>query len=277
MKKEPGFVLIGTGFIMPRHVEAINAIGGKIKDVVNTAYGEYLFEDVIKHTSAENVVILAPNHFHRAMVRNALYWGKSVLCEKPLGISTKEVEDIIELEKTSKGKVFTVLQLRHHPLVKRLEREIDPEDDHEITIYINVFRDQKYYSGWKGDDRKSGGILFNLGSHYFDLLVHLFGVPEKILAVEGTEKTMEGILEGKNFLCNWRISTDATQKEQQRVFQIDGQNYNFSSKDNLSYESLHRSVYEDFIQGKGIAPSEVLPATLLIENIYGIFKNGGAH
>lgn len=172
--------------------------------------------------------------------------------------------------------MFTVLQLRHHPLVKKLEREINPEEDHEITININVYRDPKYYSGWKGDKNRSGGILFNLGSHYFDLLVHLFGIPEKILAVEGTEKTMEGILEGKNFLCNWRISTGATQKDQQRIFQIDRQNYNFSSKDNLSYENLHRSVYEDFIQGKGVTPSEALPSTSLIENIYSAFKNGGA-
>lgn len=268
------FAVIGTGFIMPRHIEAINAIGGKIIDVINTSYGEYLYEDTIKRTSASYVVVLTSNHFHKPITLCALKEGKTILCEKPLGISTIEVQNIIDSERQSKGKVFTVLQLRHHPLVKKLREEIVEGKDYEVEIDISVFRDKHYYSGWKGDEKKSGGVLFNLGSHYFDLLTYLFDVPKDIISVDGNDKTMTGILEGKNFLCRWRISTEAQQNDQKRIFRFNGEMCNFSSKNNLSYENLHYYVYEDLINSRGVTPLDVLPSTHLIENIYKTFKGG---
>ena len=116
------FALIGTGFIMPRHAEAIYTLGGKVTDVVNTGRGEHAWKEMIKNTEADYVVIMTPNDLHFPMTQAALEAGKKVLCEKPLTIKSKEAE-------TLKGKpVFTVLQLHYHPLIEKLKAETSGQE-----------------------------------------------------------------------------------------------------------------------------------------------------
>jgi len=258
------FSIIGTGFILPAHIEAIRHVGGKIIDVVNTAKGENVWRDMIKTTKADCIVILTPNDLHFPMAMAAAEAGKTVLCEKPLTLKSEEAKILAEKSKN----IFTVLQLRHHPLVKKLKREIKPGETYEILMDISVYRDPEYYQSWKGKTERSGGVLINLGIHYFDLLLHLFGEPEKISLSAINEKTGEGTLEGKNYRCSFKISTDAKRDEQRRVFKINGVSYNFSSKDNLSYENLHKFVYEDLLKGQGNSPQDTVPSLSLIENLY---------
>ena len=54
---------------------------------------------------------------------------------------------------------------------------------------------------------------------------------------------------------------------QGRWLKINGQEYQFSDKDNLSYEDLHLKVYEEFVDGKGVRSAEVIPVTELIEKL----------
>jgi len=83
------------------------------------------------------------------------------------------------------------------------------------------------------------------------------------------EKTGRGFIKGENYICNWQVSTDAKKENQKRVFEINGKDYNFSSKDNLSFENLHKFVYADLLKGAGITPEECLKSIELIENLYG--------
>ena len=63
----------------------------------------------------------------------------------------------------------------HLLLTFQIPKEIEVKEMNYIEMDIGVYRDEKYFSGWKGDEGKSGGILFNLGIHYFDILFYLFG------------------------------------------------------------------------------------------------------
>jgi UDP-N-acetyl-2-amino-2-deoxyglucuronate dehydrogenase len=256
------FALIGTGFIMPRHVEAINHIKGKIVDVVNTAHGEHVWRDMIASTTADYIVILTPNHLHYEMAEHARKHGKMVLSEKPLTLSTKETKKLARI-----GNVFTVMQLRHHPTIVDLKSRIDPKVKHAIVMDIAVYRDADYDKGWKGQVKKSGGILFNLGVHYFDIIQYLFGMPTQFRGTTIGKKTAAGICTGKNYECSWRLSTDETRERQRRIFEIDGIQYNLSSQDNLSYENLHRAIYRDIVEGRGITAKDALPSIEFIERI----------
>jgi len=109
------FALIGTGFIMPRHAEAIYAVGGKIVDVANTAHGEDAWRKMVRETAADCVVILAPNNLHFPMAMAALDAEKIVLCEKPLSFRVEELRTL-----AARPNIFTVLQLKYHPLVAKL-------------------------------------------------------------------------------------------------------------------------------------------------------------
>lgn len=257
------FSIIGTGFIFPAHAEAIRSVGGKIRDVVNTSRGEHAWRDVMKTTDADCVVILTPNDLHFEMATAAADAGKIVLCEKPLAIKSEDAKIL-----AAKPNIFTVLQLRHHPMVKKLKSEINNNETHDIEMDISVYRDPHYYKIWKGMKERSGGVLFNLGIHYFDLLLYLFGEPKELATLTLDAKTGTGTIKGKNYSCRWRISTNERRDNQRRTFKINGVDHNFSSKDNLSYENLHRHVYEDLLNGTGTLPSEALKSIELVEKLY---------
>ena len=82
------FSLIGTGFIMPRHAQSIIEVGGEIQDVVNDAYSETAWRDMVKNTDADCIVIMTPNDLHFDMSLAAAENRKLVLCEKPLVIKS---------------------------------------------------------------------------------------------------------------------------------------------------------------------------------------------
>ena len=147
------FSIIGTGFIFPTHVTAIQSVAGEIVDVVNDQRGKDTWKDMIDTTAAECVVILTPNDLHFEMARRAAEKGKIVLCEKPLTIHAEHAKEL-SLHKN----IFTVLQLRHHPSVHRLRSEIKNDEEYDVEIDIFVHRDEKYYQGWKGQKERSGGV-----------------------------------------------------------------------------------------------------------------------
>ncbi len=252
------FSIIGTGFILPRHIQAIAHIGGEIIDVVNDKRGKYDWSAMVETTKADYISILTPNDLHFKMIEKAHNKGKTVLCEKPICILPEDFNYLLGYD-----NVFTVLQLRHHLLVK----EIEVKDFNEIEVDISVYRDKSYYNSWKGDSKRSGGILYNLGIHYFDLLTYLFGNVKKIDEAKVSDKEASGIIQGDNFKCKFYLTTDAKQNEQKRIFKINGRYFNFSSQDNLSFEDLHKFVYEDLIRGKGVRPTDIKDLMFLIEAI----------
>jgi len=268
------FAIIGKGFIYNLHAEAIAKIGGEIVDVVDESKGPDAWKEMVKKTKADCIVILVPNHLHFEMAKFSAENGKMVLCEKPLTIKSEEARILMEYP-----SIFTVCQLRYHPLAKKIKlalyrNEVSgagsemKEGESVIEMDISVHRDESYWKSWKGMSDRSGGILFNLGIHYFDLLLYLFGEPTEISTHSLTDRMAEGTIKGKNYLCNWRISAEAPKDGQRRLFRVNGVNYDFSSGENL-----HTFVYQDLLEGKGITPKESLKSIELIEKIYGNFKN----
>lgn len=243
MNKEK-FALIGNGFISPKHIHAIQAVGGEI---VGRDCGE------------KYISILTPNDLHYKMAKAEAKKGKIVLVEKPLAIKSEHVEELAQYP-----NIFVVLQLRKHPIVKSIE----VLEHNEIEMDISVHRDLEYFDGWKGKTDRSGGILFNLGIHYFDMLLHLFGDVRETTTERISDGLACGTISGDRYTCKWRLCLNEIREKQHRTYKINGIDYNFSSKDNLSQEGLHTAVYRDLIQGVGIRPIDVMPVTELIESFY---------
>lgn len=256
------FAIIGTGFIFRNHIQAIYRVGGKIVDVVDISHGPEAWKEMVKNVDVDCIVILAPNNLHFEMAKFSAENGKMVLCEKPLTIKSEEARILAKYP-----DIFTVCQLRYHPLTKKLKSEIKKDKNYQIEMDISVHRDEDYWKSWKGMSDRSGGVLFNLGIHYFDLLLYLFGESTEIMTHSLTDKTGMGVIKGKNYLCNWRISAEAPKDGQNRLFKINGINYNFSANENL-----HFYVYKDLLEEKGVTPKEALKSIELVEKLYAAYE-----
>lgn len=256
------FSIIGTGAIMPKHKDAIESVGGEIIDIIDITHGENAWREMVKNTEADYIVILSPNHLHFEMALEAAKAGKKVVCEKPLTINSQDAENLFKYQ-----NIFTVLQLRHHNEIKNLKSKINYDKKYKIELYIGVHRDENYFKTWKGDSKKTGNILFNLGIHYFDLILELFGEPEEIITENIEEKRGKGIIKGENYICDWEISAEESKENQKRYFNINGENYDLIQKENL-----HRHVYREIINGNGFTPQEAVKSIKLVEKIIKSFK-----
>jgi UDP-N-acetyl-2-amino-2-deoxyglucuronate dehydrogenase len=237
------FFFEGKGFIYPKHKEAMESIGGV---------------EVDKIEEADWVVILTPNYLHYEMILEALEKGKKVLCEKPLVIKPEHCQDLIHLQRTHSKTIYTVAQLRYHPILNKIPRK----SYNEIEIYVEVHRDKEYWKSWKADPEKSGGILYNLGIHYLDLVIWLFGEPKEAHWNLLGDKENMGYFKGDDYICKYDFSYKAPPDKQRRVFRINGVEYDLREPHNL-----HKKVYQDLIQGRGISPDEVLSVIKLIEKL----------
>jgi UDP-N-acetyl-2-amino-2-deoxyglucuronate dehydrogenase len=251
------FAIIGKGFIFDRHKTAIESLGGKVLmtcDINPDTKPD--FTDWVKMFASpefdkiDSVSILTPNYLHSVMVKEALKRGKRVLCEKPLSINGTE---------GIRG-VKTVLQLRHHPALK----DLTPKNVH---VDARMFRDDSYWNGWKGQKNTSGGILFNLGVHYIDLLIFLLGNPKKILKSVVTDRLAYGDIEFEKGIGTFNIEIVDNRERQSRRILVDGKEILLSNHDNLSYEDLHKEVYKEFFWGKGIEAEEAEKSLNLIHEL----------
>lgn len=254
------FAVIGKGFIYPRHEQAIQANGGEVImtcDIDPAKGADFLdWVEMFNHPKfkeVEFVSICTPNYLHSIMTREALLKGKKVLCEKPLSINgTQGMEG-----------VKTVLQLRHNPAVQHLHQN-PPESIH---VEARMFRDEKYWNSWKGNEIMSGGVLYNLGVHYIDLLVYIMGEDWDIQEVQKTNKRVSGKINFLNGSATFHIEIVDDKSQQGRVLVADGAEIVLSNQENLSYEDLHKDVYRDFIDGRGIDLDEARKGLDLIREI----------
>ena len=260
------FSIIGTGFIFQKHIDAIKAINGEIVEAIGEG-SCVSWKKVVKNPNTDCIVILAPNYLHYPIALASAKAKKMVLCEKPLALSSKEIERLKDFP-----NIFTVFQLRHHPEILKLKEKISLQSRkrlssqqklHKVKIKILLSRSKEYFRSWKGKKEQSGGFLFNVGIHYFDLLIYLFGGYDDVEVFYLKRKEGKGLIKGKNYLCEWHFSLNANKEKQERIFQIDNKKINLSSKENL-----HIYVYKDLKKKKGVLPEEALKSVQLIERIY---------
>lgn len=274
---ENKFAIVGMGFIYPRHVQAIKALGGVIRmscDIDESKFPkdhsvlEYWTDwvEMFNHPrfiGVTHVIICTPNYLHDVITREALLRGKKVLCEKPLSINGAE----------GMRGVNTVLQLRKHPELQNMAKPS------RLSVVAKMYRDNKYWKSWKGQETLSGGILYNLGVHYIDLAIFLLENKWQVIEVKKTNKFIDALgyhacvcVEAKvdfdGVPVDFHIEVVDKKEDQGRSVTInEGKEITLSNAENLSYEDLHIEVYKDFLADKGIGLWEAGQSLNLIEDI----------
>ena len=293
------FAITGVGgYVAPRHLQAIRDTGNRLVAALDPhdAVGvldRYSF-DVRFFTEFERfdrhleklrrgpeadrvhyVSICSPNYLHDAHIRLALRVGAHAICEKPLVINPWNLDALQELEGETGGRVHTVLQLRVHPQLKALRetlRTAARSGRHEVCLTYITARGRWYDVSWKGSDERSGGIVTNIGIHFFDLLLWLFGDALHCEVHARSRRRMAGYLELTHATVRWLLSTDSAdlpyqtepgQKTTHRSITVDGQELEFSD----GFTDLHTLVYREVLAGRGFGIADSRPAIELTHRI----------
>lgn len=292
------FAITGVaGFVAPRHLKAIHDTGNRVvaacdpHDAVGlldrfgfdvrffTEFERFdrHLEKLRRGPEAERVhyvSICSPNYLHDAHMRMALRVGADAICEKPLVINPWNLDALNELEEETGRRIYTVLQLRLHPaLVAFRERlRASPGKRHVVQLAYLTARGRWYDVSWKGVDERSGGIVTNIGIHFFDLLVWLFGPVEKAEVHLREGKRAAGTLALGSADVQWYLSAEAADlpftpvpgsKTTFRSIMVDGEQLEFSE----GFTDLHTRVYEEVLAGRGFGIGEARPSIELSHRI----------
>ncbi|MGN6539184.1 MAG: Gfo/Idh/MocA family oxidoreductase [Ginsengibacter sp.] len=291
------FALIGAaGYIAPRHMKAIKDTGNKLIAALdkNDSVGildSYFpeadffteFERFDRHIEKQKrkgiktdfVSVCSPNYLHDSHIRFGLRVGANVICEKPVVLNPWNIDALAEIEKETGNKIFTILQLRLHPAIIALKEKISNEAEgqkHEVDLDYITSRGHWYYASWKGDIQKSGGIATNIGVHFFDMLMWVFGAVKQNIVTEHSASSASGILELEKATVKWRLSIDADTlpneiksagKRTYRALNIDGESFEFSD----GFTELHTKSYENILAGNGFPLMETKRVIELVHQI----------
>jgi UDP-N-acetyl-2-amino-2-deoxyglucuronate dehydrogenase len=296
---QKNFALTGAaGYIAPRHLKAIKDTGNSLvaavdpKDSVGVL-DKYFFDtrffqeferfdrhlEKLRRKSEKErvhfVSICSPNYLHDAHIRFALRIGADAICEKPLVINPWNVDPLLELQEEHGRRIYTVLQLRLHPVLRALKESIDKDllaKKREVTLTYITGRGNWYLVSWKGQHERSGGLATNIGIHFFDLLIWYFGSVDFSEVHFADERTVSGYLELKNARVKWFLSIDInnvpeaarnTGKTTYRSIEIDGKEVEFSE----GFADLHTEVYRSILSGNGFGPEDTRQSIQAVSNI----------
>lgn len=296
------FAIIGVaGYVAPRHLKAIKDTGNNLVAALDKfdsvgildnffPQADFFteFERFDRHLEKlrrqgkkiDYVSICSPNYLHDSHIRFALRHRADAICEKPLVLNPWNLDALAEIEKETARRVYTILQLRLHPAIQQLKKEIDlsPKDKHfKVALTYVTSRGNWYLHSWKGEESRSGGIATNIGIHFFDMLLWIFGDVKENTLGEIENDHAAGTLELKRATVNWSLSINADHlpgimkekgKRTYRSLQIEGSEVEFSE----GFTDLHTKCYEQILTGRGFGIEDARPS---IETVYQLRKSIG--
>jgi len=292
------FGLIGAaGYIAPRHMKAIKETGNELVaaldkfdsvGIIDSHFPNAAFfleaERFDRHLDklrrkGENkidyVSICSPNYLHDSHIRLALRNDAHAICEKPLVLNPWNIDTLEILEKETGKKIFNILQLRLHPSIIALKKQIDEDKSgkiYDVNLAYITSRGSWYHYSWKGDNAKSGGIATNIGVHFFDMLCWIFGeVKENKVHLYETEKA-GGYLELEKARVRWFLSIDyndipenikASGQRTYRSITVDKNEIEFSG----GFTDLHTQSYQKILSGEGFGLAEARNSIQIVHDI----------
>ncbi|MBP9993734.1 MAG: Gfo/Idh/MocA family oxidoreductase [bacterium] len=291
------FALIGAaGYIAPRHLKAIADTGNKLVaayDLFDSVgrldsffpdcaffTEQALFDRYCSKVKGSDgnidwLSVCTPNYTHDAFIRYGLRLGANVICEKPVVLNPWNIDALMKVEEETGCRAYNILQLRLHDSIVALKKKVEdgPKDKiYDIDLTYITSRGRWYYSSWKGDNHKSGGVATNIGVHFYDMLQWIFGpVQENIVHVMSFDR-VAGYLGLKNARVRYFLSINAEclpenavqgEKKTYRAINIDGEEFEFSE----GFTELHTKSYQDILDGKGFRISEARPCIQIVHDI----------
>ena len=291
------FALIGAaGYVAPRHLKAIKETGNNLVAALDKhdnvgildsyfpnadfftefeRFDRHLDKLKRKGQKVDYVSICSPNYLHDSHIRFALKHGADAICEKPLVLNPWNVDALAEIEMETKKKINTILQLRLHPAIIQLREKIlqGPKSQvYDVDLKYITSRGNWYHTSWKGDLAKSGGIATNIGIHFFDMLIWIFGPVQSLVVQSQSATSVNGRLRLAQANIEWFLSINfndvpaEVRKSGKRTYRsliMEGEQIEFSE----GFTDLHNVSYASILEGKGFGLMDARPSIQLVHDI----------
>jgi scyllo-inositol 2-dehydrogenase (NADP+) len=187
-----GLAIVGLGGQGNWHREFVETVGGitvvGIHDIKESrrqfareknvhVYNN--LEEILNDERVDIVLVATPNDVHKEISIKALRAGKHVVCEKPAMMSSKELEEVMAVEKET-GKLFVVHQNRRWDEDFLTIKEIYKKNmlGNIYSIESRVHGSRGIPGDWRQEKEHGGGMMLDWGVHILDQM--LFMVDEKI-------------------------------------------------------------------------------------------------
>ena len=193
------------------------------------AYGSY--EELLEDAEIDAVYIPLPNHLHLPWASKALEAGKHVLCEKPIGLTAAEAEDLLEeTRKKPELKVMEAFMYRHHPQWKKARQLVD---EGKIGTLQSIHSFFSYYNADPGNIRNiaqiGGGGLMDIGCYCISLARFILGrEPQRVFGKLEydpdfkTDRLCYGILDFGSQSATFTCATQLTPYQRVNIFGTEG-------------------------------------------------------
>jgi UDP-N-acetyl-2-amino-2-deoxyglucuronate dehydrogenase len=144
---------------------------------------------------------------------------------------------------------------------------------HDVVLTYVTTRCRWYDVSWKGSEERSGGIVTNIGIHFFDLVMWFFGRVEGCAVHLREDRRAAGTLELARANVRWFLSADPSDlpfpaqsggRATHRSITVDGHEIEFSE----GFTGLHTSVYEEMLAGRGFSIADARPSIELSSRIW---------
>ena len=181
--------IIGSGMMGHEHIRNVHllddavvaAIADPDRDMLHSAAklagGDvrtyFTHQEMLAEGGLDALIIVAPNHLHHPIMLDCLETDLPILCEKPLGISTAECEEIAAKAAGREAPVWVAMEYRYMPPVARLIDEAN--DGRAGTLRMLSIREHRFpfldkVKHWNRFNAQTGGTLVEKCCHFFDLM-----------------------------------------------------------------------------------------------------------
>ncbi len=201
-----GFAIAGTGMIAAFHARAIAATeGARLVAVCSRSKasaesfakahgcaGYDSLREVLARADVDVLVIATPSGAHLEAAVSAAHAGKHVLCEKPLEVDLRRVDQMIQAHAAAGTQLGCIFQIRYTPALEPIRQALREGRFGTLTyggVYVPWWRSQGYYedSSWHGTRAlDGGGALMNQAIHMVDLLCDLMPPVASVSGVVST-------------------------------------------------------------------------------------------
>jgi predicted dehydrogenase len=213
--------------IASRNLEKAQTVAARLG--IPQAFGSY--EELLVSDDIDAVYNPLPNHLHVPWSIKALKAGKHVLCEKPIGLSAVEAQElIVEAQKHPRLKVMEAFMYRHHPQWQQAQQLVSEGGIGELRTIHSFF---SYYNVDPGNIRNmaeiGGGGLMDIGCYCISLARFIFGEePHRAFGIMEYDSELKvdrltsGILEFSKGTSSFTCSTQLTPYQRVNIFGTKG-------------------------------------------------------